>query len=107
MGQIRDEIRDSTRHGTRMWLGTFETAEQAALAYDRAAFHMRGGKALLNFPYEVVAASSMEKLNPQWNSEGLEKNSSESNIESALTDSPLSESSKMRSCREVVEDSSM
>lgn len=106
-GKFAAEIRDSTRHGTRMWLGTFETAEQAALAYDRAAFHMRGGKALLNFPYEVVAASSMEKLNPQWNSEGLEKNSSESNIESALTDSPLSESSKMRSCREVVEDSSM
>ncbi|KAF8038568.1 hypothetical protein BT93_B1185 [Corymbia citriodora subsp. variegata] len=56
-GKFAAEIRDSTRQGTRVWLGTFETAEEAALAYDRAAFKMRGAKALLNFPPEVVAAS--------------------------------------------------
>lgn len=47
-GRWAAEIRDPTQ-GKRVWLGTYDTPEEAASVYDRAAVKLKGPAAVINF----------------------------------------------------------
>nr|XP_043630882.1 ethylene-responsive transcription factor 5-like [Erigeron canadensis] len=60
-GKFAAEIKNPNKKGARIWLGTYSTPEEAALAYDQAAFKIRGSRAMVNFPH-LIGSNTIKPL---------------------------------------------
>lgn len=94
-GKYAAEIRDPAKNGARVWLGTYETPQDAGLAYDRAAFKLRGCKAKLNFPH-LIGSNSVEPVRVTPKRRRSPEHSSKSSSSASASDNNESPEAKRR-----------
>ncbi|KAH9300299.1 hypothetical protein KI387_011882 [Taxus chinensis] len=95
-GKYAAEIRNPDKKGSRLWLGSFDTPEAAATAYDRAAYGMRGSKAILNFPLKVESGCYLDSTQSHTQLKSSNKKRSRKS-EDGKADKPLPQAKYMTS----------